>query len=126
MPMDNDGSGVDLDVLEAKIKADYESRPRDLENNKFWAMFYTIPTFHNPTGVVLSPEKSKKLIQLARKYDFLILCDDVYNLLHYGPGSKSPKRLYAYDDPADSDFKVQIVKSGIQTDHRLKSLGCRI
>lgn len=105
--MDDDGTGVDISTLEAKIKAEYDNRPRDLGNNKFWAMFYTVPTFHNPTGVTLSPEKSQKLIQLARKYDVIILCDDVYNLLHYGPDSKSPKRLFAYDEPSDQDYKVE-------------------
>ena len=109
--MDNDGTGVNVEVLEAKIKAEYDNRPKDLTDNKFWAMFYTVPTFHNPTGAVLSPEKSKKLIALARKYDVLILCDDVYNLLHYGPDSKSPKRLFAYDNPKDQDFRVSSVQS---------------
>ena len=75
-------------------------------------MFYTIPTFHNPTGVVLSEDKSKRLIQMARKYDMIIVCDDVYNMLHYGKDSKAPKRLFAYDDPNDPDYKGNVVSNG--------------
>ncbi|XP_053674319.1 2-aminoadipate transaminase [Anopheles nili] len=64
----------------------------------FWGVYYTIPTFHNPTGIVFSEEKCQQLIKLARKTDILIACDDVYNLLHYGdPESPPPKRLFAYD-----------------------------
>ena len=85
--MSKDGSGVDLDAFEAAVAAEYAKRA-DAGAGKFWAMFYTVPTFHNPTGSLLSAEKSKRLVAIARKYDVLIFCDDVYNLLHYGEGSK--------------------------------------
>ena len=55
-------------------------------------------------------EKCRKLVQLARKYDLLIICDDVYNTLSYvedGQGNfqPSPPRLFAYDDRNDPDYK---------------------
>ncbi len=41
-------------------------------------------------------ERCKKVLETARKYNILVFCDDVYNLLHYRPG-RAPKRLIAYD-----------------------------
>ena len=48
-------------------------------------------------------ERCKQLISLARKYECLILCDDVYNVLSYRSDDpdkfvSAPKRLFAYDD----------------------------
>lgn len=47
---------VDLDafekiVVEEKQNGDYFTNDQKI----FWAMFYTIPVFHNPTGTTLSP-----------------------------------------------------------------------
>lgn len=46
-------------------------------------LFYTIPTYHNPTGVCLSIERRRKLIELSKKYNFLIVADEVYQLLNF-------------------------------------------
>ena len=89
VPMGAANDGVDVDAFEAAVRAEHERRDASLrDEGKFWAMFYTVPTFHNPTGSLLSKEKSERLVQIARKYDVLIFCDDVYNMLHYGQGSK--------------------------------------
>ena len=49
---------VDLDAFE-KIVAEEKLNGNFLMNEQklFWAMFYTIPTFHNPTGTTLPPGK---------------------------------------------------------------------
>ncbi len=44
---------------------------------------YVIPSFHNPTGGVMSNETRRALVDLAHEYDFFLLCDDVYQLLHF-------------------------------------------
>ena len=31
----------------------------------------------------MSSSKARKLVSLSRQYNFLIVCDDVYNLLYY-------------------------------------------
>lgn len=46
-------------------------------------LLYTIPTFHNPTGVSLSPERRQALVDLAASEGFLIVEDDVYRDLAY-------------------------------------------
>lgn len=56
VPMKNDT--VDVDAFE-KIVAEEKKNGDFLLNDEkiFWAMFYTIPTFHNPTGTTLPPGK---------------------------------------------------------------------
>jgi DNA-binding transcriptional MocR family regulator len=82
VPMDSDG--INLSALE-QICATL--RPRIL---------YTIPTFHNPIGVSLAETRRKALLQLAERWDLLILEDDVYGWLSYdGP---APLALKADDE----------------------------
>lgn len=54
-----------------------------LKNNENVKMIYTIPTFQNPTGVTMSLEKRKRLIELANKYDVLVLEDNPYGDLRF-------------------------------------------
>ena len=53
-------------------------------------LLYTIPTFHNPTGVNLSLARRQAVIDLAVQHDLLIIEDDVYRELAYdGPALPS-------------------------------------
>lgn len=63
--------GMDLDILEDILKK---------ENIK---IIYTIATFQNPTGITMSNEKRKKLLELAAKYNAIILEDNPYGELRF-------------------------------------------
>ena len=63
---------MNIDVLEKALKEN--------DNVKF---IYTIPTFQNPTGTTMPLEKRKKLIELANKYDVLVLEDNPYGDLRF-------------------------------------------
>jgi DNA-binding transcriptional MocR family regulator len=76
VPTDNDGMRVDL--LEAILA---RRRPR---------LIYIQPTFQNPTGVTLSPERRRRLIQLARRYQTPILEDDPYSEIYFGEQRTQP------------------------------------
>lgn len=96
---------VDLDalekiIIEEKIKGNFFLNAQKI----FWAMFYTIPIFHNPTGMTLSPDQCKRLVEIAQNNSIVVVCDDVYNLLYYGQGSP-PQRLFSYDDPKHINYK---------------------
>jgi 2-aminoadipate transaminase len=41
-------------------------------------VFYTIPTFQNPTGFTTCHEKKIQILDLARKHDFLVIEDEPY------------------------------------------------
>ena len=80
-----DHQGLDTDALESMLLDGH--RP---------TLVYVIPTYQNPTGATLSPERRKHLLGLARQYSFTILADEVYQLLHYGPPPPPP--LVTMDD----------------------------
>ncbi|CAN3377287.1 hypothetical protein DIURU_003462 [Diutina rugosa] len=46
-------------------------------------VMYMVPTFSNPGGLTYSVKTRKKLLEIARAYDMLVVCDDVYDLLDY-------------------------------------------
>ena len=70
--VDMDSDGMDVDALEATL--------RTTENVKF---IYVIPDFQNPTGVSLSHERRKRIIDLANQFDVLILEDSPYRELRF-------------------------------------------
>ena len=63
--------GMDLDAAEEILKT------------KSIKMIYTIPTFQNPSGITMSLEKRKRLIELAEKYNVFILEDNPYGELRF-------------------------------------------
>ena len=67
-----DGHGVKTDELEKLIA---EHKPK---------FVYLIPTFGNPSGALLTLERRKKVLELAVKYNTLIIEDDPYGDLYFG------------------------------------------
>ncbi len=76
LPMDADG--LITDALEEELR---RSRP---------AFLYTIPTFHNPTSVTLSAARREKLAEVSRRYDLLVVADEVYHPLAYNAPPPPP------------------------------------
>ncbi len=46
-------------------------------------LLYTIPNFHNPTGITTTEQRRKEIVSLARQYDVTIVEDDVYRDLAF-------------------------------------------
>nr|CAB3219593.1 uncharacterized protein YER152C [Phallusia mammillata] len=109
--------GADMEELEKSLES---LPPVNLTSRRpFRAAMYVIAIHHNPTGICYSPEKCRKLVKLARKYEMLVICDDVYNVLNYVTDPVdpdkfkfAPQRLFAYDNKQDSDYKGHIVANG--------------
>lgn len=76
VPMDREG--MKIDALESLLK---EIKRRN-ERVKF---IYTIPTAQNPTGLTMSNERRRRLIELAEEYDFLIVEDNPYSYMLFEP-----------------------------------------
>ncbi|WP_183192259.1 PLP-dependent aminotransferase family protein [Brevibacillus fluminis] len=75
VPIDEHGLKVDvLETLLLKRKQEQLPMPR---------FMYTIPSFHNPSGVTMNPERRHRLLQLASTFDFLIVEDDAYGELSF-------------------------------------------
>jgi 2-aminoadipate transaminase len=80
--IETDENGLIPASLEEKLA---ESHPKFL---------YLIPSFHNPSGRTLSPERRDQLAQLAKEHDFLIVADEVYHFLKYGSQIFKPLAFY--------------------------------
>ena len=65
---------------EGMIMEDLENALKENANAKF---IYVIPDFQNPSGKTWSIERRKKLIELANKYDVVILEDNPYGELRF-------------------------------------------
>lgn len=64
--------GVDLEELESVLKQNPNSK-----------VIYLIPNFQNPAGSTMSFEKRKAVLELAKKYDVMILEDNPYGDLRF-------------------------------------------
>lgn len=71
-----DDDGIRTDILEKTIR-------KLRSEGKFAKLIYSIPTGQNPTGITMSTDRRKHLIELANEYDLLIVEDAAYNHLVY-------------------------------------------
>lgn len=67
-----ESDGLDMNALEDLLKQHSNVK-----------VVYTIATFQNPSGITMSLEKRKKLLELASKYDFVIFEDNPYGELRF-------------------------------------------
>jgi 2-aminoadipate transaminase len=81
VPVAMDEEGLDPDALEAAIAAGPPA-----------AFLYTIPTFQNPSGRTLSTERRRRLVELVREHELLVLEDDPYGLVRF-EGEPEPSLL---------------------------------
>ncbi|MEW6662016.1 MAG: PLP-dependent aminotransferase family protein [Bacillota bacterium] len=74
VPLDN--QGMQLDLLEEKLAA--------LQTQGIIPKFiYTIPNFQNPSGQTMSLERRRGLLEIAARYQLLVVEDDAYGCLRY-------------------------------------------
>ncbi len=78
-----DENGLVVEALEEKLT---EIRP---------AFFYTVPTFHNPSGITLTASRRERLVRLSERHGFYVVADEVYHLLAYT--TEPPPPMVSYD-----------------------------
>ncbi|KXJ95646.1 pyridoxal phosphate-dependent transferase [Microdochium bolleyi] len=107
-----DDEGIDLDFLSAGLKRMDQSsheddcdRHQQAENSSnsertghgqqplykdpypyrkiYRHVIYCVPTFANPSGKTMSLRRRRRLVELAREHDALVVCDDVYDMLQW-------------------------------------------
>lgn len=84
-----DEDGMRMDLLEEELR-------RIGPNNPRLKFAYVIPNFQNPSGVTMSPERRRRLVELSHEYGFLLVEDDPYGRLRYDGGHQLP--LKALDE----------------------------
>ena len=70
IPLEDDG--IDVEALAGALDAG--ARPK---------LAHIIPNFQNPAGCTLSPDKRRRLLELAEAYDFVVFEDDPYIELRF-------------------------------------------
>jgi 2-aminoadipate transaminase len=91
-----DADGMRIDELEDTLdRLDREGR-----RPKF---IYTVPTFQNPAGTTMSLPRRKRLVEVVRERELLVLEDNPYGLLRY-EGDPLPT-LYSLDG---GDFVIYL------------------
>lgn len=67
-----DEDGMDVEALDAALKANSGAK-----------FIYTVPDFHNPTGVTMSLARRKRLVEIANAHDIIILEDSPYREIRF-------------------------------------------
>lgn len=86
IPMDEEGE--DPAYMEARIK-------ECIAQGKKPKFIYLIPDFQNPAGVTMTEHRRKEILQIAYKYDILIIEDSPYRELRYE--GTTQKTIYELD-----------------------------
>ncbi|MCL6090006.1 MAG: PLP-dependent aminotransferase family protein [Candidatus Thermoplasmatota archaeon] len=71
-----DDNGIKTDLVEAEVK-------KLISQNKKPKFIYIIPTFQNPTGITLSLERRKHLVEISSRYEIPLVEDNPYGELRY-------------------------------------------
>ncbi|MGA2321165.1 MAG: PLP-dependent aminotransferase family protein [Solirubrobacteraceae bacterium] len=112
-----DGEGMPIDELERTLDrlAQEGRRPK---------FIYTIPNFHNPAGVTMSLARRRRLVEVARERELLVLEDNPYGLLRY-EGEPLPT-LYALDAEAVGRGGISDLVIYLGTFSKILSPGLRL
>ncbi|BDD57355.1 hypothetical protein MAP00_002723 [Monascus purpureus] len=92
VPEDDEGIDIafltrELEAAEAMAAVEKNFEPK-LKGSRPWKktyrhVIYATPTFSNPSMKIMSLRRRESLVRLARKYDALIVTDDVYDFLQW-------------------------------------------
>ncbi|TBW28438.1 PLP-dependent aminotransferase family protein [Gramella sp. KN1008] len=76
IPIDKDG--IDIKALKSKI-ASLDRKPKFL---------YVTPNYHNPAGIIYTPERKKQLLEVLSGTGIILLEDDAYSDLYFNEDEK--------------------------------------
>ena len=92
VPIDEDG--VDIDALEQMIQ---QHRPK---------LVYLVPTFGNPSGAMTSLQRRLRVLELAVKYQTVVVEDDPYGDLYFADAPPPSLLALSAQVPGSRDWLV--------------------
>ncbi len=107
VPMDDEGLDIEaLEELLGRLET-HGQRPK---------FFYIVPNFSNPSGVTLSLERRRRLVDLAAERELLLVEDNPYGLLRYD--GAIPPTVFSLDRSENVIYLgsfSKIISPGIRT-----------
>lgn len=82
------GIPLDKEGIQANLIQQYKKQQKA-------ALLYTIPSFHNPTGTLMTLERRKQLLDICQQEQLPLIEDDVYRELWFD--ESPPKPIKAFD-----------------------------
>ncbi|MBB2483292.1 PLP-dependent aminotransferase family protein [Bacillus sp. APMAM] len=82
------GIPLDKEGIQANLIQQYKKQQKA-------ALLYTIPSFHNPTGTLMTLERRKQLLDICHQEQLPLIEDDVYRELWFD--ENPPKPIKAFD-----------------------------
>ncbi|KAJ5380448.1 uncharacterized protein N7496_002876 [Penicillium cataractarum] len=140
-----DECGMDVHTLERALEefshanddkeshGSYTGKPDRPYRKIYEHVIYCVPTFSNPSGTTMTRSRREELVQVARKFNALVICDDVYDFLAWtetpssNPIGPSIQRLVNIDrtlDGGPADAFGNVVSNGSFS--KLLGPGCRV
>lgn len=99
VPEDEDG--IDIAYLRREILKSEQNAGKDTTTPRYKPhrdrakvyrhVVYCVPTFSNPSSRTMSLHRRRELVRLAREFDVLLVCDDVYDFLQWPASSPETK-----------------------------------
>lgn len=96
IPIDKDG--IDIEALKSKIDS-LDRKPKFL---------YVTPNYHNPAGIIYTPERKKQLLEVLSGTGIILLEDDAYSDLYFNEDEK----YLTESMKSFSDKDVEIIYTG--------------
>jgi len=87
IPIDKDG--INIEALKKKI-ASLDKKPK---------LLYVTPNYHNPAGIIYTPERKKELLEVLANTGIILLEDDAYSDLYFKEEEKylvKPMKSYGF------------------------------
>ncbi len=100
-PLQDDGS--DVEAMEAQLRRG--ERP---------VLLYLVPDFQNPSGVVLSAAKRRRIAELAQQYGFWVVEDIPYRRLRYRGEDLPTVRDFAPDRTVQMSSYSKLISPGLR------------
>ncbi|MCB5254394.1 MAG: PLP-dependent aminotransferase family protein [Candidatus Cloacimonadaceae bacterium] len=100
VPLDQEG--LEMNALQTKV----EELSKAGKKIKF---IYTIPDFHNPTGVTMSYQRRRQLIEYALAMEIPIMEDNPYSRLRYTGKALPTLFRLAHDEYRNTEIVTEIV-----------------
>ncbi|KAJ7195605.1 TdiD protein [Mycena pura] len=88
--VDTDADGISSTSLRAILEGWPATKPKP-------RVLYTVPYGGNPTGATATLARRREVLQLAREHNFLIMEDDPYFYLYFGPSDSRPVSFFSLE-----------------------------